>query len=1239
MADHQYPFYPQGYAGYGPSIPACNGSGCVHSRTCPASYHSHPQYFPAEYAAERPYLNVPFADGGDLYIDPVHGSPTLKGDTQKNTPCLFFLQNRCSQGDTCRFSHSVSNPSDIRSNISPSVRCKFFLQGSCKNGESCLYLHDTDVSSTSGDDHEPSLAPVQSETPLGSEGDAHETEGAAVSSHTDRTPIDQASPSEAPPPDSSSPVISAVAPVFEPCTFHITGRCVRGDLCVVRHYEPVGPIYSPIPSISPLIPDSQGDGDWMQFSEEAIARASSYDPPPCTFFAKGLCNMGDRCRFRHYGTDSQLPTTPQSRPQKLRPCKYFADGHCAKGLMCPFLHEIRAPDALDPTVDEGDIARPCGYYSQGKCRKGDKCRFLHDSNHPFGNNPIPIQSPSSGPFQPSEEQHTNWLLDTDNNAAWGPDEQSASKWTEEQPIDWHLDVDSTPAAEPSQPFEEQPTNWLLETDNNPAWGSDDQSASKWIAEDPPSVSLDDNSYSGETATDWFQDTENTEWATENAPVDENSGAGWLQETDENPAWNIDAQDASKWITDPPPRGTDWKGSIDAVKDPGAEQSWDLPWPDAVPDVKPPRKAYCKYFGQGHCYLGETCEFLHDREKSSPQCDRDLDTSPQQDSTDQSVPLPATLEPDLPPQSVYRCMVRFGSGAIPEEVITPFESQGVLLSNYPPGMAHDDLSRLAEPYGVVKNTTFRLLPTGMQAHIEFEESSQAAEAAANLNGSTLDQLVLRAHLDCVGSAEHKVKLVWDAPSVSGWAFYPNVRQAKDESVRLNGIMYGDRKITAEYRTPSQKHSIPVFLTGLPLRVNREDLHAFCVGSSSVSLNPPNYLHSPNDNILTCLTAIGPVNSFEVLPTDPSQLKVTAFATFLAAAAANATRCISIQPAFHSKYNCSDCPFALIRDDIDRLRDSCDSACTIRYYDQPPSVHIYGRRAQAVAPVKKSLEALLFGFELACWDPYFDTASGEEALKRINIDTSFHIRRDKRHQVLRIWGNRDKAEKQITRLLKQVQAKRHSLRLDQDSMAVVLNGGLRTLQDAFGATKILLDLRSQTLTVLGDIKTEVESQLKVLTSEYSRGTGNCCLCFSDAAPEHVELNCTHIYCSVCLNLLLRPVPGVNFATPRCIAEAGPEHPTSQCLAAIPTHVILPHLSEPERAQLFESALLSWVRSDSESDYRFCISGCSVLYRKGVAGAVFTCPECSLDLCASCAVPVHAGFTCAEYEAVSGSVELQG
>ncbi|KAJ6621346.1 hypothetical protein B0H10DRAFT_2018090 [Mycena sp. CBHHK59/15] len=795
------------------------------------------------------------------------------------------------------------------------------------------------------------------------------------------------------------------------------------------------------------------------------------------------------------------------------------------------------------------------------------------------------------------------------------------------------------------------SSWLRDTDDNPAWATDHQVVTEWITEQAPNCISNDD---GPPPT-WIQDPdENTEWAVTSGPNDvannlcEDDNSGWLQNTDDNPAWNIGHQQSNKWTDgDEFERAASPADHAAALE---AQKTWDLPWPDAVPDVKPSRKAQrCKYFGQGHCSKGDACDFLHVI-NSTYRAPQDGSEKGGSDNVNKFVTQDAlvdealtAVEPDDPSRSIYHCMVRFGTGVIPDQVTTAFESHTLILSNLPPGIVHADLTQLAEPYGVVKSSVFHLSPTGIQAHLEFEEYSQASDGLIHLDGLPLEETVLNARLDSVGTVSSY--LVWDAPSVSGWVFYPSVRMAKDESSRLNGQVYGDRKLTAEYHSNNQKHSFPIRLGGLPVHVNKAHLHEFCVGSSSVFLNLPNYQQSPIENIIACLAEFGQVNSFEMLPTDPSHLKITGFVEFSAAkAVSNAVQAlkgvshaflgngsISVQPVFHSKYDCSTRAFAVIRDDLDQLCQSFSTACTIRYYDQDrPRVHVYSRQPKTMARATNAVQALLFGFEMACWDSYFDMPSSNEALKRINSDASFYVQKDQGRRMLRIWGNREKCEKQISRLLKRVQAQRHSFPLHSGVLSALLNGGLQSLHDAFGPSKVLLDVRSQRVVILGDIKSEFENHIQAAVATYSRETVSdrlvCCLCSVEVGG--LKLPCAHIYCSACLKHLLGPIPGIDFVPPCCIADVqGADGSISRCLGEIPLVVVSSRLTPEEQVQLFESSFLSFVRS--QPNFRFCISGCPVIYRSGVPGTILTCPKCVLRICASCDVSFHAGLTCAEYQ----------
>ncbi|KAJ7623328.1 hypothetical protein FB45DRAFT_672511, partial [Roridomyces roridus] len=192
--------------------------------------------------------------------------------------------------------------------------------------------------------------------------------------------------------------------------------------------------------------------------------------------------------------------------------------------------------------------------------------------------------------------------------------------------------------------------------------------------------------------------------------------------------------------------------------------------------------------------------------------------------------------------------------------------------------------------------------------------------------------------------------------------------------------------------------------------------------------------------------------------------------------------------------------------------------------------------------------------------------------------------------------------------------------------LLNGGLQSLQDEFGETKVLFDVHRLQIIALGDSKTDVENRLGALSTD--QGTGDCCLCHSDSEPaECFSLPCTHIYCSSCLKLLLRPVPGLEFHAPMCVAREPSS--SSLCLAPIPISVILSQLPIADREWLFERSLSEFIRS-SRASFQFCPRGCPVVYRVGEsAGTIFTCPDCSLDICASCTVPAHIGLDCGEYQ----------
>ncbi|CAM9788741.1 unnamed protein product, partial [Phaeothamnion confervicola] len=62
--------------------------------------------------------------------------------------------------------------------------------------------------------------------------------------------------------------------------------------------------------------------------------------PLCRYYEQnGMCNDGEKCRFRHGSRDARDIKTPTLAAGSIDlPCRYLAAGRCDKGQRCPFRH-------------------------------------------------------------------------------------------------------------------------------------------------------------------------------------------------------------------------------------------------------------------------------------------------------------------------------------------------------------------------------------------------------------------------------------------------------------------------------------------------------------------------------------------------------------------------------------------------------------------------------------------------------------------------------------------------------------------------------------------------------------------------------------------------------------------------------------------------------------------------------------------------------------------------------------
>nr|GAT46764.1 RING finger protein [Mycena chlorophos] len=1096
--------------------------------------------------------------------------------------CVYFQNGNCKNGDACRYAH-VQSPQGQPA-VPASIPCRFFASGTCRNGDACAYAHN---------------APP-------------------------------------PPPANHPPTISVGAPVFQACTFRATGSCSR-EACVVSH-EASSPIYSPIPSNnSPVTADVAGWTSWDEIGphiphlpepsesvsqvELAPATTFTYKTRPCIFYPQGKCRNGDECRYIH--DINEQPTNDKgwgSEAPRWSSHPVSANGEAAQpatndtndswGASAAATGDV-GPSTQTTTTTNDDAwassqSQPttgsdsqrqgiCIHFPRGRCWRGASCRFIHD---------VEQTGPQLG--------MPNWDEAEENPPA------DASGWGVEE---------GTVNASTS------------------GWGTNDAAETDWVV-DPNSLN------------DWGQQSETpvvaSDWPVESAPASD--------------GWNVgpDASAAENWFGKAAPADMPTTFANE-------DASWSLPWPehDDVPPPRPNMKSRpCLFFGQGFCAKGDRCEYNHVPQEAdvyAPTPENELEESRKRSSPPPTPPPSPPHDLDLSPRPIWNCTVDFPGDGSPANIVTSFESNAIVLSNYPAG-AHAEVSELVGPYGATTTPTFQLRDGRVQARVEFPDCARAEDARFNLHGSVLAEDKLAVQLDCkdavCGSAHQsptQVKVVWNVPSVGAWVFYARVALSKSQSEALNGTTFNGRKITAEYFKSNTKDRFPILVKGLPPDTTQESLKQFCGGEQvcSVTMLSPNYMKPQSDRVKALLRSFGHLRSFDVLPQAPSDLKVIALADFSDTGdAENAIQAlagakhdflgdesISVQAISHLKIPCSLSPVEVFRPQLDALLAGSSSDCTVRWNQTSRTLHLYGRQPQLVASRARRAHSFIFGSELSIWDAYFEDASSDRKMQLINDAASkaFHIQKDDRRRVLRVWGDAGKATKQIERLLKKVASHTYTLPLSSLQLIFLMRGGLSKIEgsaNSSSSSKLTLDLASRTLTVFGEdeLKRKIDRHLEegvqsVVQSSMTTKSGTCCLCASRNADPSLELLCSHGYCSSCFKAAFHSIE-IGTSEIRCVGLV--EDSEDRCSAVVAASMVLSRLSEVDVESIYRASFLSSARSRPEQ-IRFCPSGCDILFPVRQAGMVLSCPKCQLNICAACALPRHPNISCIEYNNTN-DVEVQ-
>lgn len=1131
--------------------------------------------------------------------------------------------------------------------------CPHYLLGKCRYGDKCINDHTKGSPPTHHTEHRQE-SPLLQDTAVAAEADAEatlpRTEAADVGSDQSR-----ASPSlppeisageeipEPPPGDqhvSKSPSSETLVPASD------TTDCEHGDKDFTKvASEEIHAANTPSPLPSPF---NQPE---MLFSSDAHA-STAHPPPeqrqklPCPVYAmRGSCSNPD-CRLPHFLTDRQyhLLITNPARPQSL--CNLFVTKGSCSVSSCPLQHVLLPEEyqVLVGHMDQGSprsdsipvapkpAAPPCAFYSDGKCRNGRQCPYRHeepprDYGHDTGNmsNVCTFHLSPQGCRYGSSCKSPHGDISVSGTGGWGKNPPRNDR------ADNAGDLGSKPCrygrdCRRDTCFFSHPA----ESDN---------------ASEAPQARADDSW----NANSWEETNDAKPWSpptAETAPVDKDKPEG---EVPEGGSWGDPG--GGSWDD---PGGGSWD-------DPGGG-SWDAPGGGS-------RDA-----PEGGSWDEAADAISKDDHQEQPEEIPGVNGDQEGDQDYTPVGIDEHYDAVPPAVDFFNCTVKYGPGAIPDTVTTPFSTSTLLLSSLPPDVYDDTITKMIQPYGTP--VEIALEPAKATALIKFEDCLAASLAAQSLEGTEYQSVTLSASVGEAGvrlyefaRASRTVKLTWTTPSRTAWFFYDSITEAKREVERLNKLTFQGRKIEAEFDRPkkNQKNSFSVQIHGLPSDSDSDILkHSLEVRPElSTHIGPPTFAGNPVQRLQEVLRCFGEVDDVEMAQDGPDT-KTTAFAHFKTASAAakavgalngkeqaslNGLGRIGAKHTFLIRHNIDQCIFTPIEASIKTLRDRYKTCqiLAIDGEDGAVTLRLFGPDQEEFMQARKCLHVLVSGEPLLVggkplWDPYFDLGSCQKQLARLNKKHDVHIGLDFLNRIVRMHGPRERrleAKKGLFDLLRLVHSQQFSVPLPQHSLHSLLNGGLEQLYNAIGPTKVDMDLIDRTLLVRGseENKQKAEEMLSALISSPEGDVDSRCNLCCVLPVNQVALPCGHLYCRSCLHILIHSAIGPKFSGLKCVAEVhsddnDDDSGVSECSAFIPHQIFMQILSEEEQHDLLESSFLAHIHQHPDEFFYCPTAYCTSVFpaQNPIPGAMLRCPTCSTWICPSCRATFHESVDCELYKAVS-------
>jgi len=560
-----------------------------------------------------------------------------------------------------------------------------------------------------------------------------------------------------------------------------------------------------------------------------------------------------------------------------------------------------------------------------------------------------------------------------------------------------------------------------------------------------------------------------------------------------------------------------------------------------------------------------------------------------------------------------------------------------------------------------------------ATAKFGDAASAAAAIRALDGRAHEDHTLAAKpyqtkgLANVSQSATRVSVTFFSPARIASVNFSTHRAAQTATQACDGKRIRGRTVECKVKSRSTGTAGEVSVGGLAAATTEDDVRkVFRFGVRSVFLHQPTYALTAREAMTSVASLLArrtpEVEGWDVVSL-PGARKTKATVRFRTAAAAleavrlhDGTTCdflggsrIFLQPMYTANFKIVPEIHRAVAPELQRLAREQPVGVQIRVFGGGAhalaTVRITGQDRKLVSSAKTVVGKIVKGRPFraangeAIRNRFWATAEGIQAITTIGHETKTFVFCDKRKSQLFLFGAAADQEKAAARLhehLASLARRSHEIALEGAAWKAIVRGGLRALQERFGAAKVVADAAKRCIVFTGSAAELDELQTSLLRSAGARDVtataadGDCPICFDTAESATRFAACGHVYCLACLRDYARSTLDTRVFPLTCLSEG--------CSHALDLPVLAAILSPAEYEAVLTAAFTDHIRRHP-AEFSYCPTpNCATVYRLAPAGdgggRVISCADCLLDICTACAVEAHDGLSCAEHKAAKHS-----